>query len=319
MIFGADNPIVTVVVTTYERPELFKRAISSVLSQSYTFIEIIVVEDGSNSAIKEWLTESLLSESVQYIRHAKTRGLAAARNTGLDRSRGEFVAFLDDDDSWLPKKIEKQVSLIKKSEKSCAIVYCGALLHTIEGELIYENKPKLKGDIRGAISERGLHTIPSSGLFRKSSLIEAGGFDADLQSHIDHDIWLKLATKKFSADYIDEALVNVYDHEHQRMTEMPNSRISSANIFCSKWLPTFRDWWGEEVARRYCKNFKSRVWGMLGWAFLRGNQRVSALRCFAASVVNQPIQRRHIFRFLAVLLGHSAYTLIRSMTMRFLR
>ncbi len=98
------TPLVTAVVTTYNRPQLVQRAIKSVLSQTYEPLEIILVEDGSDSGVGAWLQEERL-EHIHYICHEENRGLAAARNTGLKLSHGTYIAYLDDDDEEPPMPV----------------------------------------------------------------------------------------------------------------------------------------------------------------------------------------------------------------------
>ncbi|GAJ16728.1 unnamed protein product, partial [marine sediment metagenome] len=99
---------VSVIITTYNRFNLAKRAINSVLLQTYKPLEIIVVEDGSNSGIDKWLE----NKDVKYVRRFKNKGTSAARNTGIKLAAGNFIAFLDDDDVWKPERLEKQVKLL---------------------------------------------------------------------------------------------------------------------------------------------------------------------------------------------------------------
>ena len=103
------SSLVTVVVTTYDRPTLVKRALQSVFAQTYSSLEIIVVEDGSSTDTESWLRAQ--DSTVKYICHQMNKGLAAARNTGLKHASGEYIAYLDDDDEWKPNRIEKQIEL----------------------------------------------------------------------------------------------------------------------------------------------------------------------------------------------------------------
>ncbi|MDR9432101.1 MAG: glycosyltransferase family 2 protein, partial [Natronomonas sp.] len=98
----ADQPLVTAAVTTYDRYDSAKRAVESVLDQTYEEIELVVVEDGTGSGIGDWLDAEGID--ARYIRHDANRGLAAARNTAIAASRTDYIAFLDDDDEWKPRR-----------------------------------------------------------------------------------------------------------------------------------------------------------------------------------------------------------------------
>ena len=105
--------LVTAIITTHKRePEIVERALKSILAQTYKNIEIIVVDDSpesfeSRKAVKDSVTR-YTNQNVKYVQHDECKGACAARNTGLYMAKGEYVAFLDDDDEWLPEKIEKQ-------------------------------------------------------------------------------------------------------------------------------------------------------------------------------------------------------------------
>lgn len=103
-----NSPLVSVVITTYKRAALVPRAIKSALNQTVQDIEVIVVDDASPDDT-ECVVREISDLRVRYIRHEQNRGPSAARNTGIRAARGEFIAFLDDDDEWLREKTEKQL------------------------------------------------------------------------------------------------------------------------------------------------------------------------------------------------------------------
>jgi glycosyltransferase involved in cell wall biosynthesis len=274
-----EGPLVTAVVTTFDRPSMAKRAVQSVLAQTYELVEVVVVEDGSRNGIDRWLEEMKL-QRVRYFRHERNRGLAATRNTGIKNARGDYIAFLDDDDEWLPEKLARQVNQLRREGDSCGVVYCGALLLSEEGEVVGQNRPKLCGDIRSAIREKGLFTVPSSCVFRRAALDRVGGYDETLPSHIDHDIWLQLAREGYACSFVDECLVKVHQHHEQKMTDDASSRVEATRLFCTKWEDYLETWFGRWETRRYCSQFKGRVMAMLGWALFDKGKRRQGLKYF---------------------------------------
>lgn len=287
-----EKPLVTAVVTTHNRPEMAKRAIRSVLSQTHSPLEIIVVEDGSNSGIEEWLKKEGI-RNVRYVLHEDNKGLAAARNTGLHIARGKYVAYLDDDDEWLPVKLAKQVDLFETKGKSVGVVYCGALRISPERKMGREKRPQLRGDIRTAIRENGLSTIPSSGLFRREALVQVGGYDENLLSHVDFDIWLELAGKEYAAEYVDECLVKVHQHEGDKMTADVESRVQATQAFCDKWQCELQSWFGQRGAQRFCFQFKAKVMGMLGWTCFHKGARMQSTKYFLLALRYNPVKREY--------------------------
>src|SRR5699024_6125508 len=98
--------------------------------QSYKNIEIIVVDDNQGndvfrSEVKLQISRNFGNEALTYIEHSTNKGLPAARNTGIREATGEFIAFLDDDDEWLPEKVEKQMKLFKSLPENYGVVSCG--------------------------------------------------------------------------------------------------------------------------------------------------------------------------------------------------
>ncbi|HJC66806.1 MAG TPA: glycosyltransferase [Candidatus Enterocloster excrementigallinarum] len=190
---------ITVVIITYKRPlEILMRAVKSVIYQTYTDWKLYVVNDAPDEItlgadIKEAL-ESFSDERISYLTYERNRGSNYARNYGLKYSSSEFIAFLDDDDEWLPYKLEKQLNVIEK-ENSVALVSCGFFLNTngkVSGEKrTFPDKDKslrslLVGNYIGGTS------FP---LLRRSAVIEVGGFDEEMQSCQEYDLWLRLRFK----------------------------------------------------------------------------------------------------------------------------
>ena len=102
------GPLVTVIIPTYNRANQISRAIHSVQAQSYKHWELLIVDDASNDDTAK-IISNIADSRIQYIRHETNQGAAAARNTALAQAKGEYIAFLDSDDEWIPAKLEKQV------------------------------------------------------------------------------------------------------------------------------------------------------------------------------------------------------------------
>src|SRR5690606_21643920 len=125
-----DKPIVSVIIPTYNRPERLTRAINSVLDQTYKNIEVLVVDDNNPHTDFRKETEIVMrkykdNDQVKYIKHPRNKNGAAARNTGIQASAGKYIAFLDDDDEFLPNRIEKLVNKMETLEESWGVCYTG--------------------------------------------------------------------------------------------------------------------------------------------------------------------------------------------------
>lgn len=267
MVTSDSLPLVTAVVTTYQRFDDAKRAIQSVVAQSYQPLEILVVEDGTDSGIQAWLDSQQFAQ-VRYIRHADNRGLAAARNTGWRAARGVYVAYLDDDDLWKPQRIERQMALIcglpEPERQRVAVVTCGTEMHFPHNGRVSVRMPRNDGNLRRAIMRTGPSTPSSSFLFRRDALERVEGFDEALSSSIDHDIWMTLAVADYETRFVPEALVVHFDR-FGRDTAMgaTSRRIRGVQQYVEKWRPTYRDWFGDRVAATYARDYFIKVLGAL--------------------------------------------------------
>lgn len=184
--------LVSAIITTHGRLELLKKAIESVVNQSYKQIELIVVDDCSEDGTREWMSsQSIYNLNYIYIEKERSKGGNHARNIGIAASHGEFIAFLDDDDLWAPEKIEKQVEVIEKN-KEVVLMYCG---HT----KVYDNgskfvclpDPEFVGDLSAKVFESVFCTT-SMILIRRQALELIGLFDENLNYWQEYDLVIRL-------------------------------------------------------------------------------------------------------------------------------
>ncbi len=270
-----NHPSISTVITTYQRPDFAMRAARSALAQDYPNHQVFVIEDGSETGLKKQLSE-LAGNAIHYIAHSENKGLAAARNTGIQSCNGDYVAFLDDDDEWMADKLSQQAALALESDERCACIYCAAEIVDRSGHRLGENRPRLRGSIRSEIQRVGLHTIPSSCLFKRDALVKIGGYDDTLRSHIDHDIWMRLSRHDYYCDFVNTLLVRAHEHNNKRITNNMAERISATRQFCDNWKPELSQWYGEKGATRYLTGFQSRVYHMLGLNFAANGRKMMA-------------------------------------------
>lgn len=211
--------LVSVIITTHNRRDLVQRAINSVYAQTYPNIELIVVDDHSDDGTSDVCKDPRIRYI--YIPKDESRGGNYARNVGIKESRGEFCAFLDDDDYWLPTKIEKQVILIQKQE--CELVYCGKLKEIVKDDGIeYVESlpvPKLCGDMSKKILY-AICTTTTNMLVMRQALLDVGMFDDNLEFWQEYELLIRLAQRK-PFYYVNEPL-SVY-----RIDVRDNSRLTN--------------------------------------------------------------------------------------------
>jgi glycosyltransferase involved in cell wall biosynthesis len=255
------KPLISVVITSYNRPTLIGRAVESVSEQDYERLEIVVVDDCSDNPgiIESEVQKYRHGRDISMIKHSSNEGLAAARNTGIKNSKGDLVSFIDDDDEWGHTKLSKQVRLMKEKKFENEVVYCGAKkLRENSEKKITEIKPKMNGTIKQNIEKGCFHTISSSNLIKRGQVLSIGGFDENLESHIDYDIWMKMAKYGFSTDYVDECLVNIYEGQDQ-MTRRYRQRVSSTKKFVNKWRPFLREVMGSRKSEEFIRHLSVSV------------------------------------------------------------
>jgi glycosyltransferase involved in cell wall biosynthesis len=204
-------PRVSVIIPTYNQARYLSAAVRSVLSQTYGDLELIVVNDGSTDNTRQEVA-GFSDSRVRYI-YQENRGLSAARNTGILASAGEYIALLDSDDVWLPRKLELQVEFLDSCSET-ALVYSDAYLFDDQTGDITGKFLDGKGVFSGKVL-RHLLSIqfikPSTAVIRRSVFKTVGAFDESIGEVQDRDMWLRIA-RQFNIEGIDMPLVKVRSH-----------------------------------------------------------------------------------------------------------
>ena len=250
-------PVVSVIITTYKRPvETVEPAVSSVLAQTFQKLEILIVDDNPDEwklhyGLKE-LENKYAKDGVRYITYPGNHGACYARNVGLSEAKGEYVAFLDDDDEWMPHKLEKQFELM--TDEDVAMVYCVVnTFHETSGKLYHGRKCVHHGMIYPQLIMENFIGSTSFPLIRKSCLLEIGGFNVLMQSAQDYDVWLRLS-EKFRIEYVNEELGIYHVHSGEQITKNPDRKIAGLERLnaknwnylnqnsnkCAKWFRTIK-------------------------------------------------------------------------------
>lgn len=204
--------LVSVIIPGF-KPDFIEQSIESVLAQTYSNIEIIVVDDGSPYNLKNVLNTYIESGAITYI-YQENQKMAAARNTGIKHSQGEFLAFLDDDDLWLPNKIEKQLQSFESSE--VGFVYTFAIGFNDKSDIQIANFEIAKnGKIFTDIFLQDF--IANSSVMLRSACLKTTGLfkaTADYFGVDDCDMWTRISYH-FEAACIPEKLTRIRLHDKQ--------------------------------------------------------------------------------------------------------
>jgi glycosyltransferase involved in cell wall biosynthesis len=222
-------PRVSVVIPTWERSRRLRRALDSVFAQTEQDFELLVVDDGSLTDAAERVVKACADARARYLRLPHHQGASAARNAGIRAATGKYVAFLDDDDEWLPEKLESQLKLIEASRAAIGGVYTAQL--AVDEETGRIATIRFEKRFR---PEAGNIITTSSVMLRRQCFDTVGLFDEDFKAGGDYDMWIRVATR-FEFAYIDVPLVKYSIHPKRITTDYQKKRNSIELLIKKHW------------------------------------------------------------------------------------
>ena len=228
--------LVSVVIPNYNYERYLCETIDSVLAQTYPDVEIIVVDDGSKDASKEILAG--YGDKVRTI-FQENQGVSATRNNGVKESSGEFIAFLDADDAWLPTKLEKQVGRFRE-DRSLGLVHVGVDEVDADGNSLVQRLEGVEGNVSATLltSKREGVLGGGSGLMVPRSVFdEVGGFDLRLSTSADWDLFYRIS-EGYAVGFVPEILIRYRVHSsnmHGNVKVMEHDMmLAFEKAFCSE-------------------------------------------------------------------------------------
>ena len=193
-----DKPLVSTVIPTYNRPSLVVGSVKSALNQTHPNMEVIVVMDGPDDSTRTAL-EAFADARIQIVTLPQHQGACGARNAGVQAAKGEWVAFLDDDDVWLPRKIELQLAAARRSAHRIPVVSCRIIARTPLGDDVWPRRFPALGEPIGEylFCRKGLFggeaSITTGMLFTSRKLLLQHPFRHGLRKHQDSDWVIRVA------------------------------------------------------------------------------------------------------------------------------
>lgn len=229
---------VSVIIPTYKRSEDICRAVDSVLSQTIDSFEIIIVDDngiGTEAGIKTAQAVSKYKDNprVIYLQHEVNLNGSAARNTGIRVAKGEYIAFLDDDDAYLPRRLEQMYKKMETLDDTWGACYSGYVKHQANG-INQFSAEKVEGDIYLQTLMRSFYLGSGSNMFfRRKTIENIGLFDETFRRNQDLEYLIRVA-QKYKMAYVDEVLMECfYDIRTTKMTLEQNEE--KENYFREKF------------------------------------------------------------------------------------
>jgi glycosyltransferase involved in cell wall biosynthesis len=219
-------PTVSVVLPTYNRSNILPRAIGSVLQQTFGDYELIIVDDASTDNTEQ-VVNRYDDSRITFLSHSTNKGGSAARNTGIDNADGKYIAFLDSDDEWLPRKLEKQLSELQSRPSNWVATYCGFRTRHHKpinrvrrqlSDLLFDDEENVCHKEGGealipVILTMDLPLGGSSNLFVKSKTVhKIGGFDNQFQRHQDYEFLIRLL-KEGDLAYTEDVLTIKHEYD----------------------------------------------------------------------------------------------------------
>jgi glycosyltransferase involved in cell wall biosynthesis len=213
--------MVTAVIPTRSRPDLVLRAVRTALGQTYANLEVIVVIDGPDPATSAALA-TIGDERLRLLALEQSMGGSDARNKGVQHAKGQWIAFLDDDDEWMPTKVEKQLDRALRSDSANPVVACRVIGRTPKRDYIWPRRFPRQAE---ALSEylftrstwfRGEGQIQTSMIFARRELMLSVPFTSGMQRHQDSDWYVHIGTRKdVTVEFVDETLAIWYLEENR--------------------------------------------------------------------------------------------------------
>jgi Glycosyltransferases, probably involved in cell wall biogenesis len=241
--------MISVIITTCKREQkILHRSMQSVIKQTYTDWELIVIDDSPDDWLQRTEIERMVSElkksnsdkNIVYQKNENNQGACRSRNTGLSIAKGEYIAFLDDDDEWVEQKLEKQINKFINADENLALVYCGSYYFDDDSGKKKRHKDIfIKEDVFSKLISNNFIGGCSFPLMRTRLLKNIGGFDVKMAASQDLDVWLRLC-EKYNVDYVDEPLVIYHRYGGEQISGSPEKKISGQERLINKNIDFLR-------------------------------------------------------------------------------
>ena len=247
-----NNVKVSVIIPTYNRAQLIKNSIISVLNQTYKNLEVIVVDDASTDNTKT-IIQQINDHRLKYIKNDTNLGPSQSRNNGIKSSSGEVIAFQDSDDEWCESKLEKQIQLLYDHSNNFGAVYCGSeIIDAITGKILSTDLQNVDFKTDFVSGDHLPHTPSTvSSAIKKSVIEEVGAFDPRLKAMEDTELAMRISMK-YDYGYINEPLIRIKRSQESLMSNIQNYTIAKEIV-----LEKHEDFLSPKILYSFCKDISN--------------------------------------------------------------
>jgi teichuronic acid biosynthesis glycosyltransferase TuaG len=278
------NPTVSIIIPAYNASEYIQETISSVLNQSFQDFEVIVIDDGSTDGTVEIVEK--FHDRIQLIRRSNG-GAAKARNAGIEAARGEWLAFIDSDDIWLPEKLDRQ---LERASSEIHMIYTDRInIGALDGLPKIQSliQPLYEGDIFVELLLKGNFITTSSVLLRTETCRGSGGFlEADSFTAEDWDLWLRISALH-KVCVCKEPLVQY--RLHAKGVSRDPLRMNRARILVTRRAMDCDR--GRQLSPKLKRQIWARTWATNGWDAARSGKRLAAFTAYSKSLLYFPFEK----------------------------
>lgn len=229
--------LVSIIIPTHNRVAKLRRALLSIQKQTFNDFEVIIIDDASEDDTDKLVEDFSKFLNIKYIKLDSRCGAAKARNAGIKKAEGLFIAFLDSDDEWVPYKLERQMSIFLKLPSYIGVIYSG--LSIIEnGTEIRQKIPQGQARIKELIFYKNVIGPLSTGIVRRECFEKCGLFDECFPACQDWDLWIRIA-QKYQFFLVKDSLVR-YHISPDSITGNYESRVVGYQMILNKYLNKFK-------------------------------------------------------------------------------
>lgn len=259
-------PMITAIITTFNREGFLRTAIQSVLQQTFRDFQLLILDNSSQDGTRQ-VVQGFTDERVRYLCHAPM-GIGEQRNLGVQEAQSEFLAFLDDDDEWLPRKLEQQVAVFQRGGGELGLVYGGFTRMDAEGRDFSSYGRTIQGKALGDLLWFNIEFSGSASnpMMKTSVVRELGGYDTHIRTSEDWEMYLRLADR-YLIDYVPEPVVRIRSHRGPRLGDRVDAARDVQELVLKRYgdrmTPQLKSLYLQAIGGKFCRvgsASEGRIW-----------------------------------------------------------